>query len=85
MVTLVGLYCRPRLKSSWTDAHGHAFGSHAAHGPEGTTDLTDQSFPASGEKTDVEDNMGRNNVFDNSLLTQLIGVGILEFGVVLHR
>ena len=63
------------------DAHGHGIGGHAAHGPE----ATDTSSVPKETKEDVEIAVERANVFDHNLLTQIIGVAILEFGVVLHR
>lgn len=81
MVRTYRMVTQSKTDTKLIDAHGHAIGSHAAHGPEGNTEKADQSSPTS----DVEVNAERSNVFDQSLLTQLIGVGILEFGVVLHR
>ncbi|CAL1715470.1 unnamed protein product [Somion occarium] len=81
------------------DAHGHGVGSHAAHGPESNRQLGgDSSNPqeiAQIEKfpTDVESNASQHKAlashYDDhavvdSAITQIIGVGILEFGVVLH-
>lgn len=77
----------------FADPHGHGLGSHAAHGPEGDT----QERPAqwtdgetSYEKQKVEDvESGGHHPhhlgMDDSAAAQIIGVLILEFGVVLHR
>ena len=58
--------------------HGHGIGAHSSHGPEETTHQT--------ESSDVESN-GKEAAFtfDESVLAQMVGVGILEFGVILHR
>ncbi|KAL0955311.1 hypothetical protein HGRIS_004197 [Hohenbuehelia grisea] len=58
------------------DAHGHAVGSHAAHGPEG--DLVD------GKAEQSSDLEAHKPTYDNSTIAQMIGIAILEFGVVLH-
>ncbi|KAF8159587.1 ZIP-like iron-zinc transporter [Crassisporium funariophilum] len=70
------------------DAHGHSLGSHAAHGPEGF----EQSLtPPKNEKvasqasSDIESSGEiHDHGFEDTISTQVIGVGILEFGVVLH-
>lgn len=59
------------------DPHGHGIGSHAAHGPEGA-DLDDKLT-----SSDVEG--AQSGHFDDSAMAQIIGVFILEFGVLLHR
>jgi zinc transporter 1/2/3 len=62
------------------DPHGHTFGGHAAHGPEGEPAVSeDQKQPNENLKTEDGDIIG------NSALTQIIGVAILEFGIALHR
>ncbi|KAF9241833.1 ZIP-like iron-zinc transporter [Melanogaster broomeanus] len=67
------------------DAHGHATGSHAAHGPE----LVDTHETLSGnnsvyeKRADVE-TLHSGTHYDSSALAQIIGVFILEFGVLLH-
>jgi len=70
-----------RLNLRDTDAHGHGIGGHAAHGPEAADAFTSPEE----KKGDVELAVVRTNVFDHNLMTQIIGVAILEFGVVLHR
>jgi zinc transporter 1/2/3 len=63
------------------DAHGHdTGGSHAAHGPEGDL-VTEKQVPRSG---DLEAMNHLKDVAD-SASAQIIGIAILEFGVVLHR
>ncbi|THH10716.1 hypothetical protein EW146_g8287 [Bondarzewia mesenterica] len=70
------------------DAHGHGVGAHSAHGPEGS-----QLGPAGGEEVakkendtvseaDIENQHKHDD--DASALAQIIGVAILEFGVMLH-
>ncbi|KAN0088666.1 Zinc/iron permease [Tylopilus felleus] len=56
------------------DPHGHGIGSHAAHGPEGAD---------ADEKTasDLEASQPEN--VDDSAMAQVIGIFILEFGVLL--
>ena len=73
-----------------TDAHGHGIGGHSSHGPEGNhqTELqtTAEKEPNS---SDIESNGNQGGkeafTFDDSVLAQMVGVGILEFGVLLHR
>lgn len=59
-----------------TDAHGHGIGSHAAHGPEGASE---------DEKSMSDLEASQPGHFDDSAMAQIIGVFILEFGVLLHR
>jgi zinc transporter 1/2/3 len=71
------------------DAHGHSLGSHAAHGPEGVINpptrieskTLDDVESAGSNPSQHEHNHG----FEDSMATQMIGIAILEFGVVLHR
>jgi len=58
------------------DAHGHHGGSHAAHGPEGS--LVENI--GEREKGKVP---GQNDITD-SAMARIVGVAILEFGVMLH-
>ncbi|KAI5994081.1 Zinc/iron permease [Pisolithus orientalis] len=60
------------------DAHGHGVGSHAAHGPEAYLDKNSQA-----DGSDLETGNG-GLATDDSALAQIIGVFILEFGVLLH-
>ncbi|KAF9031366.1 ZIP-like iron-zinc transporter [Hymenopellis radicata] len=64
------------------DAHGHVAGGHAAHGPEGNTDV-DKIKSGTDSSVDIERASESHYVMD-SALTQIIGIAILEFGVVLH-
>ncbi|KAF8159626.1 ZIP-like iron-zinc transporter [Crassisporium funariophilum] len=66
------------------DAHGHGLGSHAAHGPEGFNDSAASSKKIESSASDIESPVGHKRVFEDTIPTQIIGVGILEFGVVLH-
>jgi len=75
------------IETSIPDAHGHAFGSHAAHGPEGEFPQ-DRPVKPIDTTSDEESNTDRTlhrHTFTDSVTTQVIGVAILEFGVVLHR
>jgi len=71
------------------DAHGHDVGSVAAHGPEGNSQRgPDQTNgDASYEKKNMVDVESLQVVrkMDENAAAQIIGVMILEFGVVLHR
>jgi zinc transporter 1/2/3 len=71
------------------DAHGHGVGSVAAHGPEGDDQrgISQTNGNGSYEKKsmdDVESLQVVRNMNQNAA-AQIIGVMILEFGVVLHR
>jgi|SRR6267142_1901033 len=93
---MVGLLpSSPSIRSTYklpVDPHGHHVGSYAAHGPEGESGLD----PASGDGPDPEkiekfhtahahDHMDSTFQTDETAMAQLIGVAILEFGVILHR
>jgi hypothetical protein len=83
------------------DVHGHGIGAHASHGPEGTqTDLQASTIEKKQSSSDIESQAnqpptssdhhdkgeGKDGFnFDDSVLAQMVGVGILEFGVLLHR
>jgi hypothetical protein len=66
------------------DAHGHGPGTHAhaAHGPEG--ELSVHEAPTNEKDGNVEDLELQADLLDTAA-AQIIGVGILEFGVLLHR
>lgn len=68
------------------DAHGHASGSHAAHGPEGRVDPDIAPAKSDSSHTDVESGHSHHghSLLDTAL-TQILGIAILEFGVTLHR
>ena len=59
------------------DPHGHEVGSHVAHGPEG-----DIERDAKGSGVSVKTDAAAAAA---DAAGQIIGVFILEFGVVLHR
>ncbi|KAK7056298.1 hypothetical protein VNI00_002851 [Paramarasmius palmivorus] len=66
------------------DAHGHDAGSHAAHGPEAEAQSNDGKSEETGTRVDIEAvAMKAHGVLDNPL-AQILGIAILEFGVVLH-
>jgi zinc transporter 1/2/3 len=72
------------------DPHGHHVGSHAAHGPEGDNQTPDTEWTdgkTTYEKQSVDDieALQRQKDMDESAAAQIIGVFILEFGVILHR
>ena len=71
------------------DAHGHDVGSHAAHGPEGgylkSGQVTDKDQALDDEEAAQAPEHTHRHSFEDSITTQIIGVGILEFGVLLHR
>jgi zinc transporter 1/2/3 len=58
------------------DAHGHHGGSHAAHGPEGSL------VESAGER---EKGNVPGQTDSDSAMARIVGVAILEFGVMLHR
>ncbi|KAJ7763669.1 ZIP-like iron-zinc transporter [Mycena maculata] len=63
------------------DPHGHYTGSHAAHGPEGARTPPKESI-------DVEEQLEGHHHhlthLDDSASAQIVGIAILEFGVLLH-
>lgn len=71
------------------DAHGHSHGSHAAHGPESSYmqsgQIADKDQSLDIEETAQAPEHAHGHGFEDSITTQIIGVGILEFGVLLHR
>lgn len=67
------------------DTHGHQAGAaHAAHGPEVAAQLPVDKVMTESH-SDVEVAHSTSTLIDHELTTQVIGVAILEFGVVLHR
>ncbi|KAG6890084.1 hypothetical protein C0995_012033 [Termitomyces sp. Mi166 len=63
------------------DPHGHEPGSHAAHGPESSSS-NERGDP---ESQDLKHQHGTHtNTMEDRAVAQIIGVGILEFGVLLH-
>lgn len=71
--------------SDMTDAHGHQVGSMNAHGPEGY-DQKQVSPDASHAKDagDAESQEHQKDLNDEAA-GRIIGIAILEFGVILHR
>lgn len=67
---------------SKTDAHGHGLGAHAAHGPEGG--IPDGDSSSEKIEKDLESAHDHKHL-DHGAAGQIIGVFILEFGVLLHR
>ncbi|KAJ3517734.1 hypothetical protein NLJ89_g291 [Agrocybe chaxingu] len=65
------------------DAHGHNLGGHAAHGPEGVYE-SGEAPPVKRETSSSDVESAKSHEFEDSLSTHIIGVAILEFGVVLH-
>ncbi|EDR14053.1 ZIP-like iron-zinc transporter [Laccaria bicolor S238N-H82] len=67
------------------DAHGHNLGSHAAHGPESKAEQASTlQKEVSIEKVESGEDHHHEHSLEDSATTQLIGVAILEFGLVLH-
>jgi hypothetical protein len=93
MLGMVGHTCAPLLiivAHIVVDAHGHAVGSHSAHGPEGEGQPRSPEWSGADityEKKGVEDveALQKQKDIDDSAAAQIIGVFILEFGVILHR
>ncbi|KAJ7210444.1 ZIP-like iron-zinc transporter [Mycena pura] len=66
------------------DPHGHHTGSHAAHGPEGAqTPSTAHSDTEAQEHGHRHHHHGDGHL-DDSASAQIVGIAILEFGVLLH-
>ncbi|KIJ14870.1 hypothetical protein PAXINDRAFT_169551 [Paxillus involutus ATCC 200175] len=68
------------------DAHGHGVGSHAAHGPEIVSSHptpSDDNSAYEKHGSDIEASHQHADS-DGSGMAQIIGVFILEFGVLLH-
>lgn len=63
------------------DTHGHGLGAHAAHGPEGV--ITGGDSNSEKIKEDLESAHDHEHP-DLAATGQIIGVFILEFGVLLH-
>ncbi|KAF7330007.1 hypothetical protein MKEN_00264700 [Mycena kentingensis (nom. inval.)] len=69
------------------DAHGHNVGSHAAHGPEPASAKSSPAQPTKDLADDDATERGAlvaSDVEPQGLAAHVIGIGILEFGVVLH-
>ncbi|KIK63353.1 hypothetical protein GYMLUDRAFT_72072 [Collybiopsis luxurians FD-317 M1] len=67
------------------DAHGHEIGSHAAHGPEGNMIDSNaaKDVEAAAAPSESEKHTHTHHMLD-AAVSQIVGVAILEFGVVLH-
>ncbi|KAF5336162.1 hypothetical protein D9611_006357 [Ephemerocybe angulata] len=68
------------------DSHGHGLGAHASHGPEGLPSKTEKTVDSdveSAQDTHESHSHGPRS-WSTDTTTQIIGVGILEFGVILH-
>lgn len=79
MVSLIMMQSRISLRYLATDVHGHAHGGvHAAHGPESNIgeNLKEDTIHEDAKSTASN---------DENAAAQVIGVAILEFGVLLHR
>ncbi|KAG1767024.1 ZIP-like iron-zinc transporter [Suillus placidus] len=63
------------------DAHGHGLGAHTAHGPEGR--MPNDDLNSEKIKEDLE-SAHDHELPELGALGQIIGVFILEFGVLLH-
>ncbi|KAI0033907.1 ZIP zinc/iron transport family [Vararia minispora EC-137] len=75
-----------RMGMTTYDPHGHqAGGAHAAHGPEVavSSDAEAQAIQKSAELESVE-YTARQDTLEYSAFAQLIGIAVLEFGVMLH-
>ncbi|KAJ2930959.1 hypothetical protein H1R20_g6104, partial [Candolleomyces eurysporus] len=68
------------------DSHGHGIGAHAAHGPEGIVDTAPSKEKSVEEssRSDLESAVNPHRTWSTDTTTQIIGIAILEFGVVLH-
>ncbi|KAJ7227835.1 ZIP-like iron-zinc transporter [Mycena haematopus] len=68
------------------DPHGHYTGSHAAHGPEGTQTPPKENGDVEEQRHDGHHDHGHGalSVLDDSASAQIVGIAILEFGVLLH-
>ncbi|KAL9713459.1 hypothetical protein Ac2012v2_003069 [Leucoagaricus gongylophorus] len=74
------------------DAHGHQHGGHAAHGPEGLLvasesqrqKRTSDVESLGTEKTEHNPHQHGDETFLDAGLAHVLGIAILEFGVVLH-
>jgi zinc transporter 1/2/3 len=70
------------------DAHGHNVGgSHSAHGPEGqqrAPEWTGTDMACEKNSVDDIESLQKQKDIDDSAAAQIIGVFILEFGVILH-
>ncbi|KAJ7509687.1 ZIP-like iron-zinc transporter [Mycena galericulata] len=66
------------------DPHGHFTGSHAAHGPEGSQTSPKENVVDVEEQRHDHHHHGGLKHLDDSASAQIVGIAILEFGVLLH-
>ncbi|KAJ7117455.1 ZIP-like iron-zinc transporter [Mycena epipterygia] len=66
------------------DPHGHHTGSHAAHGPEGDETPPKEHGDVEEQRHDHQHHHGGLSHLDDSASAQIVGIAILEFGVILH-
>lgn len=72
------------LDLAFLDSHGHGVGAHASHGPEAIVDASPKEKEVSSDVESANDSV-QPRTWSTDTTTQLIGIAILEFGVVLHR
>lgn len=72
-----------------SDAHGHGVGGgHSAHGPEAGSVTNDKTKTVDGSSSSVTSHSLEYTAMmdrEGATAQQIVGVGILEFGVLLHR
>ncbi|KAJ7066147.1 ZIP-like iron-zinc transporter [Mycena amicta] len=66
------------------DPHGHYTGSHAAHGPEGSQTPPKTPSDIEAQRDGHHHHGGEGHHLDDSASAQIVGIAILEFGVLLH-
>ncbi|KAJ6620675.1 Zinc/iron permease [Mycena sp. CBHHK59/15] len=66
------------------DPHGHYTGSHAAHGPEGSQTPPTELSDLEEQRHDHHHHHHEQSHLDDSASAQIVGIAILEFGVLLH-
>lgn len=74
--------------STITDPHGHGLNGHAAHGPETSSQKTATGKNVDEKGSDLESAAEEEHAprtWGKDTATQVVGVAILEFGVLLHR
>jgi solute carrier family 39 (zinc transporter), member 1/2/3 len=67
------------------DAHGHNAGSMNAHGPEGYDQKEMSSDPSNAKAVSDTESQQLQQDLDDAAAGHIIGIAILEFGVILHR
>jgi zinc transporter 1/2/3 len=74
------------------DAHGHGVGGHSAHGPEAVPSAIvskpypdpEASIEGSTHSAETDHHHHHDRDHPGSALAQIVGIAILEFGVLLH-